>query len=55
MSARKWDREKPAEGGNVRRIPSSSTLREVGGGVSELEVAELCTSLRIGPLQPTSS
>lgn len=54
MSARKWDREKPAEGGNVRRIPSSSTRREVGGG-SELEVAELCTSLRIGPLQPTSS
>lgn len=52
MSARKWDREEPAEGGNVRRIPSSSTQ---GGGSSELGVAELCTSLRIGPLQPTSS
>lgn len=25
MSARKWDREKPSEGGNVRCIPSSST------------------------------
>jgi len=42
MSSRKWDREKPAEGRNVRCIPSSSTG-------SELWVAELCRSLGIGP------
>lgn len=36
MSARKWDREKPAEGGNVRCIPSRSTqgLSRGGGGGS---------------------
>lgn len=42
MSSRKWDREKPAEGRNVRCIPSSSTGSELG-------VAELCRSLGIGP------
>lgn len=36
MSARKWDREKPAEGGNVRCIPSRSTQGlSLGGGVQQ--------------------